>query len=241
VVGRVTTVLRAVALAVGALVVASVLGAADGSGAPAQNPELVGTVGPSFSIILRDAEGNRVSKLDPGTYDIRIEDLSEEHNFHLVGPGVDKETGVGSTGTTTWTVTFKDGVYRYFCDPHPSLMRGSFTVGNPPATPPPGTVTAKTKLVLTSGPGLSITLRTAAGKAVKALTLGTYTLVVRDRAKSHNAHVVAPGFNRKTTVPFVGTQTWKAKLAKTGTFRFFCDPHRTAGMRGSTRIVKAGD
>jgi len=220
-----------------ALAAAALVGAADGAAVRAQNPKLFGTVGPSFSIVLRDAQGTRVSQLDPGTYDIEVEDLSEEHSFHLTGPGVDRETGVGSTGTTTWTVTFKDGVYKYFCDPHPSLMHGSFTVGNPSTTTPPGTVTPKTKLVLTSGPALSITLRTLAGKAVKAMTLGTYSLVVRDRSASHDAHVVAPGFDRATTVPFVGTQTWKVKLAKTGTFRFFCDPHKAAGMRGSAKIV----
>jgi plastocyanin len=38
-------------------------------------------------------------------------------------------------------------------------------------------------------------------------------------------------------VPFVGTQTWRMKLAKAGTLRFFCDPHASAGMRGSAKIV----
>ena len=52
---------------------------------------------------------------------------------------------------------------------HPSSMRGSFTAGTPPppATPTPstgGAITAKSKLILTSGPAQVITLKTAAGK-----------------------------------------------------------------------------
>jgi len=63
-------------------------------------------------------------------------------------------------------------------------------------------------------------------------------MVVRDRSRIHNAHVVAPGFNRKTTLPFVGAQRWKVKLARPGALRFLCDPHASTGMRGSARIVR---
>lgn len=98
-------------------------------------------------------------------------------------------------------------------------------------------VTAKTKLVLTTGPGFSITLKTAAGKAFKSMKTGTYTVTVRDRSSIHNAHVVAPGYNRKTIVPSVGTQTWKVKLAKVGTLRFLCDPHASS-MKGSATVVR---
>jgi plastocyanin len=154
---------------------------------------------------------------------------------------VDERTDTTFTGKVTWTVTFRDGRYTYHCDPHPSLA-GSFTVGNPPSTsPPPATtppVTAKTRLVLTAGPAAVITLKTAAGKAVKTMKLGTYTVTVRDRSALHNAHVRAPGFDRKTTLPFVGTQRWKVKLARVGTLRFLCDPHAVDGMRGSAKIVR---
>jgi hypothetical protein len=121
------------------------------------------------------------------------------------------------------------------------MMRGSFTVGATPVpTPPPTTtvVTPKSKLVLTSGPKFVITLKTAAGKTVKKMKRGTYRMLVRDRSRFHNAHVKAPGFNRKTTVPFVGRQTWKVKLSRVGTLRFLCDPHASTGMRGSAKIVR---
>jgi plastocyanin len=219
------------------------LGAAGGEATPAQATKLQARVGPGFTISLSTEAGARVTKLDPGTYDIEVQDLSEEHNFHLTGPGgVNRTTEVGETGTVTWTVTFADGTYRYVCDPHAAAMSGSFTVGNvtppPPTTPPPTVVTPKAKLQLTSGPGFAISLKTTAGKAVKRMRTGTYTVVVRDRSQAHNAHLVAPGYNRATKpLAYRGTQTWKVKLAKVGTLRFLCDPH-AAQMKGSARIVR---
>ncbi|CAN5650719.1 hypothetical protein BH18ACT13_BH18ACT13_13390 [soil metagenome] len=230
---------RAAALAV-ALAVAALLGAADGAAVQVQNPKLFGTVGPDFEISFRDAQGGKVTKLEPGTYDVQVRDLADVHTFHLQGPGVDERTEVAFTGTVNWTVTFRDGNYSYFCDPHPTLG-DKFVVGNPQATPPPAAappVTAKTKLLLTSGPRQVITLKTATGRAVKSMKLGTYTVTVRDRGSDHNAHIVAPGYNRKTApLGFMGTQTWKVAVKRTGTFRFLCDPHAAFGMRGSAKIV----
>lgn len=216
--------------------------AGGGGATPVQNTKLSATVGPGFTISLRDGSGGRVTRLDPGTYDIGVEDLSDEHNFHLTGLGVNRTTDVVETGTFNWTVTFTNGTYRYVCDPHVGSMSGSFTVGTATTTPPPssgggGAITAKTKLTLTSGPGFAISLRTSAGRAVTAMRAGTYTVVVRDRSRIHNARLRAPGYNRATTRAFVGQQTWKVKLARTGTLRLLCDPH-AARMRGSARIVR---
>ncbi len=232
---------RLAVLAVSLLVLAS-LGAAGGEATPAQATKLHARVGPSFTISLSTEAGARVTNLDPGTYDITVDDMSEEHNFHLSGPGVDRATEIGDLGTQAWTVTLRDGTYRYVCDPHQGTMRGSFTVGNatsPPPTPKPpsNAVTPKSKLRLASGPGFTISLKTAAGKAVKTMTTGTYTVAVRDRSTIHNAHLVGPGYNRRTTAPFVGSQTWKVRLARVGTLRFLCDPHASQ-MRGSAKIVR---
>ena len=232
---------RAAALAV-AIAVAALVGASDGPAVRTQSTKLFGSVGDG--IVLRDAQGNRVTKLDPGTYDIEVQDQSDFHTFHLTGPGVNERTEVEFTGTVSWTVTFQDGNYIYYCDVHPLSLRGAFVAGNPPAQPPPpppptGVVTSKTKLVLTAGPSEVITLKTSAGKTVKSMKLGTYTMVVRDRGRIHNAHVVASGYNRKTSpLTYTGTQTWKVKLAKVGTLRFYCDPHRITGMKGSAKIVR---
>jgi plastocyanin len=88
---------------------------------------LNGTVGPGFTITLKKGS-SKVTSLPAGKYTIKISDKSNIHNFHLTGPGVNKKTSVPSTGTTTWSVTLKKGTYKYVCDPHASMMKGSFTV-----------------------------------------------------------------------------------------------------------------
>jgi plastocyanin len=232
--------MRRLAGLLGVMVVGALLGATSGSARPGDNPKLSGSVGPDYTITLKNADGVRVTHLDPGTYDIQVQDNSGFHNFHLTGPGVDKATGVEETGTQTWTVTLQDGTYVYVCDEHSSSMRGTFTVGA--ITPPPpsegtGAITATTKLVLTDGPGFTISLKTAAGKSFKAMRRGTYTVLVRDKSAIHNAHVTAPGgVSKKTGVAFVGRATWKLRLTKTGTLRYRCDPH-TATLHGSKKIV----
>jgi plastocyanin len=111
------------AVAAGAAVLALVVGAAPAAAAT----KLVGTVGPSFTITLKKA-GKKVTTLKAGTYTITVQDKSDFHNFHLMGPGVNKKTTVSEVKTKTWTVKFKKGTYRYVCDPHSSQMKGSFKV-----------------------------------------------------------------------------------------------------------------
>ena len=89
---------------------------------------LRGTVGPGFTITLKTAQGTLVKKLKAGTYTVQIRDLSPIHDFHLLGPGVNKKTSVVNTGSVTWTVRLTRGLYRYHCDPHRTIMHGSFTV-----------------------------------------------------------------------------------------------------------------
>jgi len=237
----VTDVGRAVLLAVFAAA-AALLPAAGGAAGPLQARTLTATVGPGFTITLRNADGARVTRLDSGTYEIEVDDRSDFHNFRLRGPGVNRATTVEGVGKETWTVTLAEGTYVFLCDPHSASMRGSFVVGSAasPAPPPPSgsVVTPRTRLVLTSGPGFAIALRTAAGRRVTRMRTGTYTIVVRDRSRAHDARIVAPGFRRATTVPFVGRQRWRVRLARPGTLRFVCTVHVGRGMRGSARIVR---
>jgi hypothetical protein len=95
--------------------------------ASAAVPTLKGTDGPGFTISLKKGT-TKVTKLKAGRYKIVVNDLSNIHNFHLTGPGVNKKTGVGPKGTFTWTVTLKKGTYKYICDPHAAIMKGSFKV-----------------------------------------------------------------------------------------------------------------
>ena len=89
---------------------------------------LFATVGPGYTIALRFPSGSRVRQIPAGTYTIEVNDLSPEHNFHLTGPGVNRATTVAGTGKVTWTVTFRQGTYRFVCDPHVRVMNGSFLV-----------------------------------------------------------------------------------------------------------------
>ena len=109
------------------VVVAAIIAALAVPGALAATPTLNGTVGPGFTITLKKS-GVKVTKLKAGKYVFKIADKSSIHNFHLKGPGVNKLTSVGKSGTTTWTLTLKKGKYTYVCDPHASFMKGSFTV-----------------------------------------------------------------------------------------------------------------
>jgi len=56
--------------------------------------QIVGTVGPGFTIALKDDGGTAVTHLDPGTYSVLVHDASDFHDFHLTGPGVDVRTEV---------------------------------------------------------------------------------------------------------------------------------------------------
>jgi plastocyanin len=73
--------------------------------------------------------GNDLKTIKAGTYRIKIEDKSASHNFHLFGPGLNKKTGIGYKGETTWTIKLKVGRYTYQCDPHAAMgMKGRFRV-----------------------------------------------------------------------------------------------------------------
>jgi plastocyanin len=111
-----------------ALALASLGLAAPALAAPAATP-LTGTVGPGFTITLAKA-GKKVSSLKAGSYTVTVSDKSTAHNFHLLGPGVNKEiTTVPFQGTKSLTVTLKKGTYTYQCDPHASVgMKGTFKV-----------------------------------------------------------------------------------------------------------------
>ena len=91
-------------------------------------PKLNATVGPGFDITLK-RNGAKVTRVAPGKYTLVVSDKSSIHNFHLVGPGVRIDSGIGRTGTKTYTITLRKGTYRFICDPHELSMRGSFKVG----------------------------------------------------------------------------------------------------------------
>jgi plastocyanin len=94
----------------------------------AKSAGLVGEVGPGYSIEVK-LNGKDLKTIKAGTYKIKIEDKGSIHDFHLLGKGVNKSTGIGFTGDKTWTITLKRGTYTYQCDPHASRgMKGTFKV-----------------------------------------------------------------------------------------------------------------
>ena len=95
---------------------------------------------------------------------------------------------------------------------------------------------APTKLKGTTGPGFTITLKKA-GKAVKTLKRGKYTITVQDKSNIHNFRLRGPGLNRQiTTLSQVATRTVTVTLKK-GTYTFLCDPHVAQGMRKTFRVT----
>jgi plastocyanin len=116
-------------LALAALPAAVVAAAAIVGSAGASTAKLEGTVGPGFTIELKQG-GKDVKTLAAGRYRIKVEDKGSIHDFHLFGPGgVNRKTGISFTGTQTWTVTLKPGRYTYQCDPHAALgMKDTFRV-----------------------------------------------------------------------------------------------------------------
>ena len=201
--------------------------------AGASGIELHAVVGPDFTIFLDDGSGVRTSHLDPGTYSLTVDDRSGGHNFHLFGPGgVDATTDVAAVGVKTFSVALVDGTYNYVCDLHPVQMKGAFTVGTPPPSTPPPTnppppTTGKTRLVLTVT-SQAVTLKTPAGKSVKALKAGRTAITVRDRSATHGARLSGAGVSKTTGVTFVGTATWNVRLAK-GTLVYTSKPALRGG------------
>ena len=91
------------------------------------------------------------------------------------------------------------------------------------------------KLLGTTGPGFTITLKKG-GKKVTKLKAGKYSLTVKDKSPIHNFHIKGPGLSKVvTTTPFVGTKTVTIKLKK-GTYSYICDPH-VATMHGKFKVT----
>ena len=98
-------------------------------GGPSTSAELDGEVGPGFEIEVKQ-HGEDAESVKAGTYTLKVEDKSDAHNFHLIGPGIDDTvTDVAFEGEKTVTVTLEKGTYTYQCDPHASSgMKGTFEV-----------------------------------------------------------------------------------------------------------------
>lgn len=92
-------------------------------------PTLNATVGPGFTISLKQ-NGKAVKTLKAGAYRLVIADKANIHAFSLDGPhgyAVDF-TKVPYVGIKIYTAHLKAGPYKFYCPPHESLMFGHFKV-----------------------------------------------------------------------------------------------------------------
>jgi hypothetical protein len=91
-------------------------------------PRLAGTVKSDFTITLKRA-GKSVTRLKRGAYSFVIADRTADHNFHLRGPGINRNlTTVAEVRTRTVRLRLRSGRYTFYCVPHEFTMRGSFRV-----------------------------------------------------------------------------------------------------------------
>ena len=104
-----------------AVLLALVIGAIAALPVLAATPKITGTVGPGFTISMK-------KPTKAGKYTLVVSDKSSIHNFHLTGKGVNVMTSVPASGSKTFKITLAKGKYSFLCDPHPTVMKGSFTI-----------------------------------------------------------------------------------------------------------------
>jgi hypothetical protein len=95
-------------------------------------PVLKGTVGPGFTISLKDSKGKNVKTLKAGTYKFVITDKADIHTFSLMqktGGKFNKDlTSDTFVGKKTVTIKLTKGKWHFYCAVHPDTMFGNFTV-----------------------------------------------------------------------------------------------------------------
>src|SRR5215204_1842312 len=141
--------------------------------AAAENELLIATVGTNdgFDIALRHQDGSEVTTLTPGTYTVRVRDLSRIHNFDLASnedASIDFRTELEFVGEQDFTVTLRNGVrYAYACEPHWQTMNGSFFVTTPTPPPPPKPKVTVLRASVAPGGKTALSARSVKAGAVK--------------------------------------------------------------------------
>jgi hypothetical protein len=98
------------------------------------------------------------------------------------------------------------------------------------ATASPALPKTLPQLFGTVGPGSTFVLKDKAGKPLRTVRPGKYTVTVQDFSRKQTFHLVGPGLNVKTSVRGKGSSGW-AVVLKAGTFRYYSDasPSRWKG------------
>jgi plastocyanin len=173
-------------------------------------PQLVGTVGPGFTIDLTDAAGKHVDAVPAGRYEVLIHDLSDMHNFVLGEKATGArpaQTEVAFVGDATFTVDLRPGLWVYACSPHFETMNGKLMVVAAPATP----AAAQTVSAVVTDARASV--------SKQHLSPGSVRITVADRSAKAGFRLLGPGIDRRTGRTFKGTVTWTVQLGA-GRYRF---------------------
>jgi hypothetical protein len=83
------------------------------------------------TINLQTPQHDAVTALEAGSYRVIVTDSSARTGFHLVGPGVNRKTGIRFRGAVTWRVNLRAATYRYRADPYRPELQRSFVVLKP--------------------------------------------------------------------------------------------------------------
>jgi hypothetical protein len=104
---------RAVVALTAGIVLAGAAIAAAAPTPPKSPPKLNGTVLANGKLSLTNGAGKPVRTLRRGWYTISISDRARARKFQLVGPGVNKSTGMRFQGAVIWGVRLTPGRYLY--------------------------------------------------------------------------------------------------------------------------------
>jgi hypothetical protein len=85
------------------------------------------------------------------------------------------------------------------------------------------------------GPGTVLSFKDKAGKQVRVLKPGKYTITVQDQSKTQNFHLVGPRLNVKTSIKARSSSGW-AVVLKAGTYRYYSDASPTK-LKGSFKVT----
>jgi hypothetical protein len=183
------------------------------SAGQAQPTQLVGTVGPGFTIGLTDASGADIRALAAGRYAVLVRDLSNEHNFVLGHKSTGRRpisTEVEFVGDVKVEVELAPGEWVFACSPHFDTMNGRFAVAAPAAPKPPRAPSGRLTATVTAGRVSLVPRRVSPGR---------YVLAVTDRSPSRGFRLVGPGIDRRTGKAYTGIASWRLRL-RAGTYRY---------------------
>ena len=101
-------------------------------------------------------------------------------------------------------------------------------------SPAAGAPRALPQILARVNSNLTMTVTNKAGKPIKQLAVGKYSLSANDFSAKMNFHLVGPGIDIKTSVRGKGSRSWALTL-KRGTYRYFSDAGSTSA-KGSFRV-----